>query len=328
MTFFNPKEDVLDIELTQYGKRSLSRGEFKPSYYLFFDDDILYDFSSAASDLQYGGTTAPIEEQNNIKKRLQERTPRLRTQYSFSEMSSQASTTAPQKTFEKHFALANSLGTSDPGSDSFPRWNIRMFGEDGPKITKSIEYMTSSFGIIRIPQNDVEMNFKTSVSNELGYPAIKEDPALSSAVQADSTYISVQPRTILMQVLENHAVFEKENFDIEVFIKDTETGGDTELDNWTPLLFKKKVMNIVDNILLDEQPEICHELDPTYVEYYFDIFVDGEISESIREQITDVLKTQNMYVATESTYTNDSTFEIADIYSQVVPDDACHVDED
>ena len=43
MTFFNPKEEVIDIELTPEGKKALSVGRFKPSYYLFFDDNVLYD---------------------------------------------------------------------------------------------------------------------------------------------------------------------------------------------------------------------------------------------------------------------------------------------
>ena len=41
MTFFNRKEDVLDIQMTQYGKYLLSKGVFRPVYYAFFDDDIL-----------------------------------------------------------------------------------------------------------------------------------------------------------------------------------------------------------------------------------------------------------------------------------------------
>ena len=43
MEFFNSKEDVLEIKLTQYGKFIYSKGKFKPTYYAFMDDDILYD---------------------------------------------------------------------------------------------------------------------------------------------------------------------------------------------------------------------------------------------------------------------------------------------
>ena len=42
MSFFNKKEEVLDIQLTQLGKYLLSKGKLKPVYYAFSDDEILY----------------------------------------------------------------------------------------------------------------------------------------------------------------------------------------------------------------------------------------------------------------------------------------------
>ena len=43
MKFFNQKEEVIDIQMTLYGKYLLSKGKFKPVYYCFFDDYVLYD---------------------------------------------------------------------------------------------------------------------------------------------------------------------------------------------------------------------------------------------------------------------------------------------
>ena len=53
MSFFNKKEEVIDIELTQFGKAKLSRGIFRPTYYAFFDDDILYDLDYANASGSY-----------------------------------------------------------------------------------------------------------------------------------------------------------------------------------------------------------------------------------------------------------------------------------
>ena len=75
MKFFNKKEDVLDIQLTQYGKHLLSKGELEPTYYAFFDDDVLYDS-------KYGGGES--EAQNETQDRIEKETPSLRTQYVFS----------------------------------------------------------------------------------------------------------------------------------------------------------------------------------------------------------------------------------------------------
>ena len=76
MEFFNKKEDVIEIKLTQYGKHLLSKGRFKPYFYAFYDDNILYD--------QRFSGRSDIESQNRIEPRIQENTPSFRTQYVYS----------------------------------------------------------------------------------------------------------------------------------------------------------------------------------------------------------------------------------------------------
>ena len=46
MAFLDRKEQVMDTQLTQYGKRLLAKGKFKPAYYAFYDDDIIYDLNT------------------------------------------------------------------------------------------------------------------------------------------------------------------------------------------------------------------------------------------------------------------------------------------
>ena len=45
MTFFNKKEEVIEVKLTSFGKYKLSKGELRPASYSFFDDDVVYDLS-------------------------------------------------------------------------------------------------------------------------------------------------------------------------------------------------------------------------------------------------------------------------------------------
>jgi hypothetical protein len=42
--FINKKEKVYDFKLTPYGHYLLSIGAFKPEFYGFFDDNIIYDY--------------------------------------------------------------------------------------------------------------------------------------------------------------------------------------------------------------------------------------------------------------------------------------------
>jgi hypothetical protein len=41
--FLNKKQTVFDIKLTSYGKYLLANGRFKPKYYTFLDDNVVYD---------------------------------------------------------------------------------------------------------------------------------------------------------------------------------------------------------------------------------------------------------------------------------------------
>ena len=323
MEYFNPQEDVLHIELTQYGKYLLSMGKCRPSHYLFFDAGVLYDAN-------YGGVST--EKQKDVDKRIKDNTPRMKTQYNFSSVDNKF-LIGEQATVETSFSLVNPLGTSDLSSNIYPKWSLQVLSAGEPKISGSTEYMTSSFQTLRTPQIEMDVNYRTTVSLEGKPPAIKEDPSLSSKVFADGTYVSVEPRAVLMSIAEKYSAFEKENFDIEVYIKEREenlliSGSAGYVDEWTPLSFKKKKQKIVNGILLDETPEECIEIDKSFVEYYFDIFTDGEIDENIICQAISELKSKDIYVDVGLVCDDiTTTTNVYDIYSQVVPDDPCPDDE-
>ena len=80
-TFFNKKEDVIDLKLTRYGRHLLSLGKFKPEYYSFFDSDIIYDSQYGGNEIVTGSNQS-LESQNYIARRIKE-TPRLKTQTVF-----------------------------------------------------------------------------------------------------------------------------------------------------------------------------------------------------------------------------------------------------
>jgi len=65
-----------------------------------------------------------------------------------------------------------------------------------------------------------------------------------------------------------------DNFEVEVF----EVASDGGL---IPMVFKKEPILIVNDILVDAVEEDDVEIDSTFVEYYFDLELDGEISSDI-----------------------------------------------
>ena len=78
MKFLNKKEQVFDIQLTPYGKQKLSMGKLNPTYYAFFDDNVLYDIQYAHS-----GAT---EVQNETHKRIKQETAYLEGQVLFDQI--------------------------------------------------------------------------------------------------------------------------------------------------------------------------------------------------------------------------------------------------
>ena len=46
MSFLDPKEQVMEVVLTQHGRKMLAKGLFVPKYYAFSDDEVDYKVSS------------------------------------------------------------------------------------------------------------------------------------------------------------------------------------------------------------------------------------------------------------------------------------------
>ena len=76
MSFFDKKEDVLDIVLTPHGRSLLSKGKLIPAYYSFLDDDIIYDLTSVGD----------TESNYQVKQRVLEDTPSLKPQTNHSDL--------------------------------------------------------------------------------------------------------------------------------------------------------------------------------------------------------------------------------------------------
>tara|TARA_R100000808_G_C2155175_1_gene167009 strand:- start:10372 stop:11469 length:1098 start_codon:yes stop_codon:yes gene_type:complete len=316
MTFFNKKEEVIDIELTQFGKAKLSRGLFKPVYYAFYDDDILYDS-------EYGGFE---ENQNDIVQRIKE-TVRTKAQYLYYGIESEfvdinrkmekkfGSSPAESRNVllsepiqpvkDKFYSLSSPLGNSSVSNQKAPQWSIRALSS---KISGSIG--DDRVSIAKIPQINIEPYWTSSLGFR-GFVGADDfdDPGHDSEVVLDDLTITQQDQTAYVKIVKNHIVLEvleenadalqRKNFDIEIFkvLKEAEvdtSGNITVPAQLEPLRFKKDPTRnlVVDGILIDV-PEsetlfegsrmddittlLTGDASPTDVEYYFDFFVDEEI---------------------------------------------------
>jgi hypothetical protein len=276
MEFFDRKEEVIEIKLTQFGKRKLADGFFKPKFYAFYDDDVLYDAS-------YGGST---ELAHSANARIQDAV-RMKLQTAHYGIESDINKKIEgirrtngnirpenlQQIKEKSYTLINPLGNSDTNTDYAPSWEVKGYFNQFTNIAQSIQ--SGSFHTLKIPQLDLE---------DVKYEIVAlPEPDLSAQmfghVFADSTCISINTTTgeVLLSIRENNSPLSNEKFDMEFYMVNEENGE----ENLLQLNTVKEPITIVGDILLDNPIESEERVDETYVEKYFIIQTDEEIPRTV-----------------------------------------------
>tara|TARA_R110000824_G_scaffold81671_1_gene205179 strand:- start:426 stop:1415 length:990 start_codon:yes stop_codon:yes gene_type:complete len=281
MEFFDKKEDVIDLKLTQYGRHLLSKGDFNPAFYSFFDDNILYNSENAGSS----------EEQNRSEERIKE-AQTMQPQISISSLEKEFSTNynlilsglekdgavSLQRTAEKNYALSTPLGTSDINSEYSPSWSVMFLNGI---LSGSVNYLnltekTGGTNIFLIPQLDTDINIKISktVAGDLALDEYEDGLALSDIVVVSDD----DDMHVLLKVAENNGLFQNKNFDIEMFEIQEEDQSGTIIEILRPLAFSQSPDPTTEISFIDE---VVPDLDKNYTEYYFDILVDEEINDEV-----------------------------------------------
>jgi hypothetical protein len=305
MTFFNPKEEVLDIKLTQYGRHLLSKGKMKPVYYAFFDEGVLYDAASA-------GIT---ETKNSAETRIQDETTTMKTQHCFTgrdeflfdgigeEAFDEDENRAEIGIYVRLHTLTDPLGTTELGSTKMPFFTMTMLdGEiDGTKTTQTGSARTSNVPVgtdtyysqqeLRIPQIEIDIKYNIAVIDPTNPDVSFEIDRIVSptTTYGDGLEVVVGTDDIMILLEEGNTICGKENFEIEVFEMTGVTGALGE-EVITPMQFQKKIERVQGNLLLDEDEarklaglkkgEVMG-LNSSCVEYFMDVQVDNEISNAL-----------------------------------------------
>ena len=328
MKFLDKKEQVLDTQMTPYGEYLFSQGKFKPEYYSFLDDNILYQD-------QYGGGS---EIQNNVEGRVQEETPQLESQTVFSDRNifvrksiSPASLGIDQQIdnisdsfFDRRMYNPNShLGTSDILKTDAPAWSVNMIRGEFSSTKKNITGTAQTSGgtdwyptpLINIPQLNIDLDYKISVKSDIRFISDTE-----LAIQyPNEEFLDVKPEFILAQILERNSEFTKENFEIEVFLVEEETAPGTNLtvEVLKPLKFRRQQSLVRNGILLDPGENIISSepITPQNVEYYLNIKVDNQIDTELVCQSIENLKSRGFFIDTEIECKDVKNISLVDIYS-------------
>lgn len=190
--FFNTKEDVIDVQLTAKGRELLSAGKWRPAFYSFHDDDILYDGL-------YAGVT---EEQNSVETRVEG---------------------TPRKRISSHEPLSLPMGNSSQMADYAPAWSL-VVSEGDLDETGTLAYFDKPDNKtkynVNIPQIEVnELGYKTKLSTaeSLGDESI----VAGIAAGGEETLIELVPENLQFSVMEENTDgggrYSLELFEVEEF---------------------------------------------------------------------------------------------------------------
>ena len=283
MSFFDDKQEILKVELTTYGRFLLSRGKWKPVYYAFFDDDIIYDGDHA--DLG--------EDQNDIQVRILDESLSMKPQTTYTSVENSVKKSSislteqkeePQVSSDKNYALCLPLANSSLSSDYAPAWAINLLKGKISSSATSINNSDGQYDIVSPFLSYPQINLADTTSDIIrktnddtlvdGYKAI------SVITENDNTYTySMKDEPIIIDVRENNVDDLLKNFDIELFIEEDERilGSTSTKKVLRKLDFKRDTIFIENGILLDEPKTFDVAEDNSFAEYYFEITIDDEI---------------------------------------------------
>tara|TARA_Y100000592_G_scaffold21635_1_gene33387 strand:+ start:1243 stop:2193 length:951 start_codon:yes stop_codon:yes gene_type:complete len=296
-TFFNNKEEVINIELTPYGRHKFSLGEMHPLYYSFYDSGILYDGA-------YGDLT---ETQNNIVSRIKSGTPYIKPLSNFTSSIAEVkaidiSTSQFDKIVDSTANFYQPLGRNSPWSDFKPSWLLYTLA-DSVQLTHSLgtsdgyEYVAN--GLVPIlSASEMEINYTTLDLNQN-----VENPEDQTTIFIFDTE---NEQRFYIDLLELNTVFKVNgNYDIEVF-RTPRDGEDNELIS---LSFIDDQIDYGDELrdqsddpysFLNalngddvEQRQNFPQLTSEYVEYYLSIRVDDQIVDAPTIRPSDSLYVTN-----------------------------------
>jgi hypothetical protein len=328
MTFFNKKEEVFHIELTPYGRYLKSIGKLMPHHYKFFDDDIAYDSYAISPDRN--------ENSDSVHDRIINETPRIKSnpnvtgvETAINLLVSEDSLIGPELNQNRSEPLDDNinflqreLGTSKNSSQTSVALKVDLFRGS---LTSSEELPLSKFlnsdntQTLNIPQINVQMQYSFGVAKP--DDVVYSYGTYTSNEFDDGKVYYVNPEDPIIRIKQENSLDHKENFTISAFIVES---GSTGGHFYRPLNFLHRAKKIQNGLLVEDEDAgssndyVDMDLTPNHFEYYFNLNIDGEISEEdICSTIGD-LEVRNIYLDKKLKCPDTSTSTTINIYGSRV----------
>lgn len=320
--FLNKLEDVIDIKLTSYGKHLLGIGKFKPAYYAFYDDNIIYDGT-------YAGYT---EVQNDINKRIKEETQYIEGFTLYQDLEKNINRDGIEE--------VNFFSVDIEPSEQIPRKDIYKFDQaigdaflqgktqHAPAwkfVALQNAILSSSFLDLqnnsRVPQLHMTASYRLRTEKASTYNNAEfnsTDPRKFELVTqpfVDDMVIYLESDDPLIYLEEMNTELLVKNYDIEVF-EFIDTTSNEEFEHLRRKYFNRKEPQIVNGVMtfaeqtdvsighdgLNETGDIMKigyeedHLSPTAVNFYFDLVYDDMIREEVACKASDKFNKSSYYV--------------------------------
>jgi len=349
--FLDKKEQVLDFKLTPYGHYLLGEGTFKPEYYGFFDDNVIYDG-------HYVGLT---EKQNEIHERIKNETAYLESLVLFEEVENSPNsvvvTSAPsggdsttlkdgQVYFEVDYIPTNLIPRKDVFryehmiGDAFlegntnhaPAWKIvTLDGEISSSVNKDIK------NDVVVPQINIDANYRIKIVHSDLQDSIGENIFYSVDTRTkpfvDNKVITLEYDDTMLYLEELNTVLLNDNFEVEVFQVEVDAIPETHVDgSKTDLLIRKTFQKDhyslkgqeITQEYLDNQARVADPFDQNNVEYYFNLKLDHAVDHKKACKAAEIFNRDSYYIDLDFECHDDTT-EAAyyDIYGPVTEPEIC-----
>lgn len=281
MAFFNKKEEVIDIQFTRFGRRSLAMGEFKPAFYQFFDDDIVYNTDDNAG-------CGFKELQNQSQVRILNNTPRLKKNISITGLRANNRGLASEFTVlsdpgldkkmnyssvEQERILLYPLSEYESNSEESPYLQLNSFGLNLKKDEILFLQLTGAGVYKKIPQ--LEVTATHTLIRTTGLEVSPEqmvrlknsnkfiDLTAATVEFLDKSTLSVTNEKIIFSLEEANSYYNLSNFELEIYEVD-EASLSTNATSRTPELRRLKGIEDINKFFFIRTDQDVHEIKTSF----------------------------------------------------------------
>lgn len=221
MTFLDKKQDVIDIKLTRFGKNLLARGFFKPVYYQFFDDGVVYDasrvgISETQNDSEARIFDAPVFETQPVALSVEKSFDVQKDLIDDATRDRFIKITKTQDPLERDILLKYPLHSYRGSTSDAPRFELRALSAP---FTGSLGYLTSSHYDYNIPQIEMEVKYTYVLNSNPGTSNPNDATSLldEEIVFQDGTSISLVKKDLVLDLEEMSSLYGVDNFEVEFY---------------------------------------------------------------------------------------------------------------